>query len=169
VGACRMEMNNSRFAAGVLVLLFALTLAGCGIVNAWNQGKTAGADFGTMFTLEQSAIALDRYRADHGKYPTATTVAELKAALEPTCISQARWEDNWKHPLLVEVTPEGYLLSSSGEDGEGGHEFEGPVSRPGHSITLRNGVFVQYNVIAKKAAREMEARIAAARRPGVTR
>jgi hypothetical protein len=67
------------------------------------------------------------------------------------------------------MTSEDYLLSSSGEDGEGGLEFEGPVSRPGHSITLRNGVFVQCNVIAIKAAREMEARIDAARRPGVTR
>jgi len=158
-------MKKYLIAAGVLFFLILASAFGYVIFVNMQHGANAGRNFGTMFNLERIAIVLEHYRAVHGEYPAAGTVAELRAALGPRDIQDGYWIDRWKHPLVVEVTREDYLLSSLGEDGEGGHEFDGPVSRPGHSITLRNGIFVQYYVRAEKAARDVEARIAAARKP----
>ena len=46
--------------------------------------------------------------------------------------------------LLVDVSANGYTISSQGDDRNGGHEFGGAVTTPGHSITLKDAVFVQY-------------------------
>lgn len=156
-----------KYLIAAVVLLFVILAVPAGYVIFVNarHGATAGRNIRTMFNLERVAIALEHYRAVHGEYPAAGTVAELRAALGPLDIQDRHWIDRWKHPLVIEVTREGYLLSSLGDDGVGGHEFDGPVARPGHSITLRNGIFVQYYVGAEKAARDLEVRIAAARGP----
>jgi len=116
-----------------------------------------------MVTLRDVAVALERYRVEHGTYPPAATEHDLRAFLEPTYMPTGSWIDRWGHPLVVEVKPDGYLLSSSGDDGVGGHEFGRAVSQAGHSITLRNGVFAQYEASVERTARKYEGEIAAAR------
>jgi hypothetical protein len=160
-----VPMKKYLIAAGVLLFVILAVPAGHVILVNARHGANVGRNIRTMLNLERVATALEHYRAVHGEYPAAGTVGELRAALGSLDIPNGDWSDGWKHPLVVEVTREGYLLSSPGEDGEGGHELDGPVSRPGHSITLRNGIFVQCYVRAEKAARGVEARIAAARGP----
>jgi hypothetical protein len=111
--------------------------------------------------MQEVAVALERHRADHGTFPAADSMAALRVALGRPL--QFRGVDRWDEDLLVSVSPEGYVLTSKGEDRVGGHEFGGAVTTPGHSITLKDGRFEQYDARVEKTARKIEQEIAGAR------
>jgi hypothetical protein len=116
-----------------------------------------------MMAIKDVSIALEHYRHDHGSYPTAQTISDLQRALAPL-LDRARTQDRWGEALLVDVTAEGYTISSKGSDRTGTHEFGGAVTNPGHSITLKDGVFVQYDASVESTATKYSAELAEVRK-----
>jgi len=112
--------------------------------------------------MKNVAIALEAHRSEHGDYPTADSMNELRPFLH-AYLGDERGIDRWGEPLVVTVNPESYVLTSKGDDKQGGHEYGGPVETVGHSITLKDGRFVQYHRSVESTAREYEAEIQSAR------
>lgn len=148
------------FPSHTLVCAALLTL-GCGAAENFENAKSIGSNIRTMMNMQEVAVALERHRAEHGTFPAADSMAALRVALGRPL--EFRGVDRWGEELLVSVTPEGYVLTSKGEDRVGGHEFGGAVTTPGHSITLKDGRFEQYHAKVEKTARKIEGEIAAAR------
>jgi hypothetical protein len=142
--------------AGIVAVL----MLGCGA--SYEQAKVRGSNINSMMAIKDVSIALERYRHDHGSYPTANTMAELQKALAPL-LDHARSRDRWGELLLIEVNGDSYMVASKGDDRTGGPEFGGAVSTPGHSITLKDAIFVQYDASVEQTARKYEAEIAAVR------
>jgi hypothetical protein len=142
-------------------LLVASILA-CGFSENYNRAYTRGANIKSMIAIRNVAVALEQYRADHGEYPVAGSMNELRTSLS-SYLGEELGIDRWGEPLVVTVTADSYTLSSKGDDGQGGHENGGAVEAAGHSITLRDGRFVQYHSIVEDTARKYEAEIAATR------
>lgn len=72
----------------------------------------------TMSDMNSWRIALSAYKQDHGRYPEAKTLADARAAIEPTYIGRAPMHDAWGHPYRYELDENsGYRLVSAGADG----------------------------------------------------
>lgn len=143
----------------VIAGLVGPTLAGCGACTAFGEAYVRGSNMRSMLTIKEVAIALERHRQKHGSYPTAKSIAELWRGVAPL-LDNAACADRWGEALVVDVEPESYTLTSKGDDRVGGHEFGGAVTVPGHSITLKDARFVQYDASVEKTARKYEAEIA---------
>lgn len=155
-------MSKPRGAAVVLLAGTVVTsLTGCGA--AYEEAKVRGSNINSMMALEAVSIALEQHKRAHGTYPPAVTMAELQQGVAPL-LDRARTTDRWGEVLVVEVTPDSYTLTSKGDDRAGGPEFGGAVTTPGHSITLKDAVFVQYDASVEQTARKLEAEIAEARK-----
>jgi len=146
----------------VVVAITTAVLLGCG---EFEQAKVRGSNINSMMAIENVSIVLERYRHDHGSYPVANTMADLVKAVAPL-LDHAQTTDRWGEPLLLEVATESYTVTSKGDDRTGGHEFGGAVSTPGHSITMKDAIFVQYDASVKQTARKIEAEIAEVRNQG---
>jgi hypothetical protein len=155
-------MKKTPAFALVLAGLALVPLWGCGADSAYHQAYVRGCNIRSMTTIEGVALALEQYKQAHGSYPVAKSVPELQTALA-ALLKGGGYTDRWGEPLLVDVSPDGYTLTSKGDDRTGSHEFGGAVTTPGHSITLKDGMFVQYDASVEKTAREFEAEIAKVR------
>ena len=151
-----------RTVLGLVLLLLATLCLACGTADSFNNAKTIGENIRTMMNIQDVAVALEKYRAEHGTYPSSESMSSLRTVLGS--VSPEATIDRWGEPLLVAVTPESYTISSKGKDRTGDHEFNGGVTTPGHSITLRDGRFVQYYAKVEKTAAKIEQEIAAARK-----
>lgn len=138
-------------------------LAACGLGETYNQAYTRGSNIRSMITLRNAAIALEHYQLANGSYPEASDAAALRTILVPEYLDAWSGRDKWGEPILVRCDESGYLLSSKGSDRRGDHEFGGAVEMAGHSITVQDGIFVQYAALLESTAREYETMIAAAR------
>jgi hypothetical protein len=76
--------------------------------------------------------------------------------------------DRWGNALVVTVSRDSYIVTSGGSDGTGGHEYGGAVETAGHSITMKDGIFVQYDSSVETTAREYEADLARIRSRATT-
>jgi hypothetical protein len=153
-------MNRSFVVVAIVAATIAVVLLGCGA--SFEQAKVRGSNINSMMAIKDVSIALERYRHAHGSYPTAHSFAELQRAVAPA-LDRARSKDRWGEELLVDVTADSYVVTSKGDDRTGGPESGGAVSTPGHSITLRDAVFVQYDASVELTARKYEAEIEAVR------
>lgn len=153
-------MRSSIVSVVIIAGAIATSLTGCGA--SYEQAKVRGTNINSMMAIEAVSIALEQYKLTHGSYPSAHTMAELQKAVAPL-LDHARTTDRWGEVLLVDVTTDGYTLTSKGADRTGGHEFGGAVATPGHSITLKDAVFVQYDASVEQTARKYEAEIAEVR------
>lgn len=122
--------------------------------DQWDQASS-------MMRLQQVARAIERFRVANGRYPTASSMAALQAALSNYLFHQASW-DAWTEPFLVDATSTSYTLTSRGSNRTGNHSYGGAVRAPGHAITLKDGRFVQYDALEEKRARELENELAIA-------
>ncbi len=151
----------------VVIFLAGLTLIislGCSDYSKrFNQSKIRGSNIRSMLALKNVAISLEHYKNDHGNYPSANSMKELKKMLTPAYLDPASCIDKWGELILVSCTPDSYILSSKGDDRSGEHEFGGAVETSGHSITMKDGLFVQYNTSVEETARELESEISAAK------
>lgn len=152
----------SRLSKVLAIGLILVALAGCGASDTCNRAYTRGTNIKSMIAITNVAIALETHYLEHDEYPTADSMRQLRLALAPY-LGEELGFDRWGEPLVVTVTADSYLLTSKGDDKEGGHEDGGPVETAGHSITLKNGIFVQYHASVESTARKYEAQIANAR------
>jgi hypothetical protein len=153
-------MRRTLVLVAIVSGMIATMLLGCGA--SYEQAKVRGSNINSMMAIRDVSIALERYRHDHGTYPMANTMAELQKAVAPL-LDHVQSTDRWGEPLVVEVTNESYTVTSKGDDRTGGHEFGGAVSIPGHSITMKDAVFVQFDASVERTARKFEAEIAEVR------
>jgi hypothetical protein len=109
-------MKMTRTLALILAGLVLVPLWGCGPDSAFQQAYVRGHNIRSMITIEEVAIALERYRQEHGAYPAATSVPELQKALA-SLLGSGGYMDRWGQLLLVDVTPGGYTLTSKGRTG----------------------------------------------------
>jgi len=146
-----------------VVICFVFLFAGCTACENYNRAYTRGSNIRTMMALRDVAIALERYQLANGEYPAASDASALRAVLVPTYVETWPGTDKWGEPILVRCNESGYLLTSKGSDKQGDHGFGGAVETTGHSITIQDGVFVQYAAPVESTAREFEKEIAAIR------
>ena len=71
----------------------------------------------TMSDMMSWRMALGAYRQDHGAYPAATTLEQVRAAVEGKYMAIAPMVDAWGNPYRYEAVPDGYRIISSGADG----------------------------------------------------
>lgn len=149
---------------GVLILMTvgAVLLSEAVSCDADHEAWLNDSNVQTMKGLKDMAMAIERYRSETGSYPVASSLEELKAAMGSD-LDGVAFYDRWGEVFLIECGPDGYALSSKGEDRVGWHEFGGAVTSPGHSITLKDGIFKQYDARVEKAVRRLERDIASAR------
>lgn len=99
----------------------------------------------------------------YGEYPTSNSIDELKNILTPfhNRESGLRTVDRWEEKYLVNSSKEQYAISSKGDDKIGSHEFGGVLDTDSykHSITLKNGSFVQYLKLRSNSVEEFEEEI----------
>ena len=72
----------------------------------------------TLFDMRSWKLAIAAYKQDHGSYPAATTLEEVRAAVEPVYIAKAPMVDAWGRPYRYELTKSGFRLVSAGADGK---------------------------------------------------
>ena len=72
----------------------------------------------TMQDMRSWAICLKAHKIDHGQYPVASSMDELRKAVEPTYIAVAPMRDAWGTPFQGSSTAEAYQVVSAGSDGE---------------------------------------------------
>ena len=70
----------------------------------------------TMGDMRTVAQAVEAYAADFKAYPTATSMDDLRASLEPTYAPNLPMVDGWAHPLQVSIRPDSYVIVSGGKD-----------------------------------------------------
>ena len=98
-----------------LVLITALVLF---LLAAYNPSDAERARW-TMGDMVSWKICVDAYAKDHGgAYPEATTLEQLRDAVQPIYIRHAPMVDAWGNPYRYERTEKGYRLSSAGSDGK---------------------------------------------------
>jgi type II secretory pathway pseudopilin PulG len=111
----------------------------------------------TMASMQTVAAALDSYYRQNGGYPSAGSLAELQAALQPHAASLPR-EDGWDHEfryLCWPAAPRGcehYTLASAGKDGRFEQEdlsaYQGeqtPFGAYERDLVMLDGSFLQYS------------------------
>ena len=97
-----------------LVLITALVLF---LLAAYNPGDAERARW-TMGDMVSWKISVEAYATDHGSYPDATTVEQLRDAVQPTYIRHAPMVDAWGNPYRYERTAKGFRVVSAGADGK---------------------------------------------------
>lgn len=111
----------------------------------------------TMADLRALGAAIESYAVDHDRYPSAASLEELRAALEPTYSSLLPRRDSWGHDLRAvswwdeNLSPAdgGYAVASCGRDGEwelaSPREYAGGVTSSWDAdIVYESGQFLQY-------------------------
>ena len=87
----------------------------------------------TLHDMRSWKIALEAYKLDHNRYPAASTIEEVAAAVEPRYIRKAPRTDAWGHPYVYEGTADGFRLVSAGADGKVARQT---WSEPGKDLSL---------------------------------
>lgn len=149
-----IHTSNNNLPLGGTAMLPALAVGGVVAAIAIPNLLTAqakGKQKATMGDLKMISVAVESYIVDKGYAPKATTMEELKAALEPFYIKQLPLKDAWGHDILYTQGlgdhPETYCIASGGKDGIfAGWEQAGfyPVTTVDHfnqDIILCSGVF----------------------------
>ena len=72
----------------------------------------------TLFDMRSWKLAIAAYKQDHGSYPAAKTLEEVRAAVEPAYIAKAPMVDAWGRAYRYELTASGFRLVSAGADGK---------------------------------------------------
>jgi Tfp pilus assembly protein PilE len=146
----------------IVVAVGILCLTALVAYPTYHRAYVAGSNIASMIVIKDVAIALERYRQERGPYPAAQSIDDLRKVLAPL-LANARLTDRWGEPLVVDVTPASYTLTSKGEHRASGHQFGGAVTFSGHSITLKDGVFVQYDASVERTAIKYDGEIATVR------
>jgi hypothetical protein len=108
-----------RAAAGVVFLFVAI--ASMAADSAPSKPKIVDQSYYAMQTIASMRsvrIAIEAYHMDNGRYPAASTVAELVPKIQPTYIRTTPERDAWGTPFLYRVSADGqsYVLASAGSD-----------------------------------------------------
>lgn len=73
----------------------------------------------TMSDMQSWRIVLEAYKQDHGTYPKAASLEELRPMVEPVYIRHAPMTDAWGHPYRYAPDAGGTpRLISAGADGK---------------------------------------------------
>ena len=113
------------------------------LISAIDRGKQKR----TMADLRSLSTALETYSIDVSRYPTATTMNDLAAVLEPRYITIAPRLDGWGHAFIVAATAEDYTICSPGKAGGSACSLTGSggaTSDFDDDIILYNGQFSQW-------------------------
>ena len=71
----------------------------------------------TMSDMTSWRTALEAYAKDHGSYPAAANIDELRNELEKKYMAVAPVVDAWGRPYRYERSGDGFRLVSAGADG----------------------------------------------------
>jgi len=73
----------------------------------------------TTSDMNSVRIALAAYYSDHGSFPDAATIEDVRKAVEPMYIAHMPVHDAWGHDFHYELNgKDGYRLVSAGADGK---------------------------------------------------
>ena len=150
--------DNRRDLTIILIYIVAVvSLSGC---EGFKQGRQASSEYSTMYTMKNWVIALEKYHKINNEYPSSNSMKELQKILTPFHDGKLplRILDSWNEKYLINSTRDSYTISSKGDDKIGGHEFGGAISQDSykHSITIKDGNFVQYRILRSKIVKEFE-------------
>ena len=107
-------MKRITLASLVLLLLPTASFAGSSYVPT--DAERARWTMGDMQTWR---ICLEAYKIDHGSYPPASSVEELRAMVEPIYVKRAPLTDAWGNPYRYSVDAGGAArIISAGADGK---------------------------------------------------
>ena len=99
-------------------ILFALALVASSSLFAGGYSPTDGERARwTMSDMTSWRTALEAYAKDHGAYPAAADIAELRKALEGRYMAVAPVRDAWGRDYRWQRHGDGFRLVSSGADG----------------------------------------------------
>lgn len=119
-------------------ILFAL------LPNMTDSSKQAS----TVSNLRTIASALSVYRVDNNAYPTASSITELSAILEPGYIAKMVLRDGWGQPFFVDSMTTDYTIGTGGKNWDGSspltNEPVGSTYTFESDIILTNGIFIQF-------------------------
>lgn len=140
-------MNRAR----ILTLVAVVSICGAATVSPAREGEPAryvptDAERArwTMSDLRTLGIALEAFRTDNGRYPTAATLEEAIAAIEPIYVRKAPASDAWGTPLryIAVQGGAGYLIASAGSDArfeESSWTAEGEAASYDGDAVLKDG------------------------------
>ena len=103
----------------------------------------------TVAALCRIGVALEEYSIDHDRYPQASSLEALVAAVVPRYAERLPEVDGWGNAFSVDSTPQQYTLASCGKgiagdctpaiSGRGGESAD-----PRTDTVFSNGVFLQW-------------------------
>ena len=110
------------------------------LLNAVDKGKQKR----TMTDLRAIGTAVEAYSVDNTSYPNATTVAAIKAVIDPIFFNTMPQVDGWSNAIQVDSALDSYTIFSQGKDGTGSICPPGATSRFDDEICFSNGRFLRY-------------------------
>jgi general secretion pathway protein G len=125
---------------GIAVMGIMAAIAVPNFLTAVDRGKQKR----TMADLRAIGTALEAYAVDHNMYPTATTAAALKDAIEPRYIKAMPTIDGWGHAIEASSSDAAYKLYSRGKDGVGSDCEASATVKFDDEICFADGKFVRY-------------------------
>jgi len=103
-------MRISRCSLRMTVLTLVLALAGAAFAADSPELRRTKADLRALST------ATEAYFTDHGKYPQAKTMEELRAKLSPEYLKKVPIVDGWGTPFAYRASRDHYRFVSAGPD-----------------------------------------------------
>jgi general secretion pathway protein G len=99
----------------------------------------------TMADMRSIATAIEEYSIDNNFYPSAWSIEELEPYVAPYYFRTPPGRDGWGNDLIVQSTPEEYVLLSTGRDGLlDESQVGGATNTYDSDIVFSNGSFVQW-------------------------
>ena len=131
--------------------------------GSFSEGRNRAHYWSILNNFKEWSIAFEKYYKDNGVYPSSDSIHDLKDILTAYHDRKfgLRTVDPWEGKYVITSSVGKYTVSSKGDDNEGGHEYGGALASDSysHSITLENGVFVQYLESYSHIAKEFEEEI----------
>jgi general secretion pathway protein G len=110
------------------------------LLNAVDKGKQKR----TMSDLRSIGTAVESYAVDNTYYPNATTIAAIKAVVDPMYSNAMPLADGWSNAIQADSSPNSYTIYSQGKDGSGTNCPPGVTSMFNDEICFVDGRFQRY-------------------------
>ncbi len=110
------------------------------LLNAIDKSKQKR----TMADMRSIGTAIESYAVDNTLYPTASSVAAMKATIDPMYIKAMPTADGWSNQFQIDSAPTAYTIYSQGKDGAGSSCPPGTTSNFNDEICFVDGQFQRF-------------------------
>lgn len=110
------------------------------LLNALDKGKQKRS----MSDIRTIGSAVEAYAVDNASYPSAASLPQIKAVIDPIFFNIVPLVDGWRNAIQADSTNSSYTIYSQGKDGTGSNCTPSTTSLFDDEICFANGRFQRY-------------------------